>query len=113
MKILLKTVDQTIKAVQNLIIEDCRIAIRQIAYALGISVSTAHRIIHGELHMNKVCSRWVPHLLTPDQRYERVQSCQELLACYAAEGDNFFRIINSDESFMHYYQTEAKQSSEE
>ncbi len=72
------TDEQTVKAVENLIIEDRRITIQQIAYALGISAGTAHGVIHDQLHITKVSSRWVPHLLTPDQRYKRVQACQEL-----------------------------------
>ena len=61
--------------------------------------------------MTKASSRWVPHLLTPDQRYERVQSCQELLADYSIEGNDFlFRIITGDKSFLY---PESKQSSKE
>jgi hypothetical protein len=64
--------------------------------------------------MTENCSRWVPHLLTADQRHERVQSCQELLDRYLAEGNNFlFRIITGDESFLHYSQPESKQSSKQ
>ncbi|CAF3559456.1 unnamed protein product [Rotaria sp. Silwood1] len=64
--------------------------------------------------MTKVCSRWVPHLLTPDQRHERVRACQELLARYSIERNDFiFRIITGDESWMYYYQPESKQSSKQ
>ncbi|CAF0942762.1 unnamed protein product [Rotaria sp. Silwood1] len=108
------TDDQTIKAVECLIIEDRRITIQQIADALGISTGTVHDSIHEHLHMTKVCSRWVPHLLTPDQRHERVRACQELLARYSIERNDFiFRIITGDESWMYYYQPESKQSSKQ
>jgi histone-lysine N-methyltransferase SETMAR len=108
------TDDQTVGAVESLIIENRRITIQEIADALGISTYTVHGIIHDKLHMTKVSSRWAPHLLIPDQRHERVQSCLELLARYSAEGDDFlFRIITGDESFLYYYQPESKQSSKE
>lgn len=83
------TDNQTIKAVENLIIEDRRIAIHQKAYALDISVSTVHHIIHDELQ-------------------------KEILVRYTAERDEFrFRIITGDQSFIHYCQPALKQSSKQ
>ncbi|CAF1555029.1 unnamed protein product [Rotaria sp. Silwood1] len=108
------TDDQTIADVESLIIEDRRITIQQIADILSISTGTVHGIIHDHLHMTKVSSRWVPHLLTPDQRHERVQACQELLTRYSTAGDDFlFRIIIGDESFLYYYQLDSKKSSKQ
>lgn len=73
-----------------------------------------HGILHDQLHMTKVCARWVPHLLTPDQRHERVQACEELLARYSMEGNDFlYRIVTGDESFFYYYEPESKRSSKE
>ncbi|CAF2642224.1 unnamed protein product [Rotaria sp. Silwood2] len=79
------TDDKTIKGAECLIIENRRITIEKIADALGISTGTIHGIIHEHFHMTKVSSRWVPHLLTPDKRHERVQTCPEVLARYAIE----------------------------
>ena len=92
------TDDQTVRAVEGLIIEDRRITIQQIAYAVGVPNYTENGIIHDQLHMTNVSSRWVPYLVTSDQKHERIQSCQELLARYLAEGNDFlFRIITGDE----------------
>ena len=44
--------------------------------------------MHDQLHMTQVSSRWVPHLVTPDQRHAHVQSWQELLVHYSAEGND-------------------------
>ncbi|CAF5001222.1 unnamed protein product [Rotaria sp. Silwood1] len=64
--------------------------------------------------MTTVCSTWVPHVLTPVQRHERVEACRELLARYEKEGNDFlFRIITDDESWFYYYQLESKQSSKQ
>ena len=57
--------------------------------------------------MTEVCSTWVPHLLTPLQRHERVEACEELLAHYEEEGNDFLSRINTgDESCFYYYQPE-------
>ena len=61
--------------------------------------------------MTKVCSTWVPHLLAPLQRDERVEACEERLARYEEEeGDDFLsRIITGDKSWFYYYPPESKQ----
>ena len=105
------TDERNIKAGENLVVENRRITIYEIAEILGISSGTVHGILHDHLHMTKVCSTWVPHLPTPLQRHERVETREELLARYEEEGNNFLsRIITGDESWSYYYQPEPKQS---
>ncbi|CAF1247754.1 unnamed protein product, partial [Rotaria sordida] len=73
-----------------------------------------HGILHEQSHITKVCSRWVPHLVIPDQRHKRVEACQELLARYSIEKNHFlFRIITGDELLFYYYQPESKRSSKQ
>ena len=70
-----------------------------------------HGILHDHLHMTKVCLTWAPHLLTPLQRHERVEACEELLARHDEEGNDFLsRIITSDRSWFYYYRSEPNQS---
>ena len=56
------TDEKNIKAIENLVVEDRRITIQEIAKILGISSGTVHGILHDHVHMTKVCSTWVPHL---------------------------------------------------
>lgn len=108
------TDDQTIEAVESLVIEDRRITIQQISDILRSSTGTVHNILHEQLRMTKFCSTWVPHLLTLDQRHQRVEACEELLARYSMEGNDFlFRIVTGDESFFYFYQPESKQTSKQ
>ena len=62
------TNEKNIKAVEKLVVEDRQITIQEIAQILGISSSTVHGIFYDHLHMSKVYSTWVQHLLTPLQR---------------------------------------------
>ena len=104
------TGERTIRAIEDLVIEDRRITIQATAEILSISSGTVHGILHDHLHMTKVCSTWVQHLLTPVQRHERVEAAEELLARYEKEGNDFlFRITTGDESWFYYYQPESKQ----
>ena len=44
------------------------------------------------------------------QRHKRVEACEELLARYEEEGNDFVsRIITGDELCFYYYQPESKQ----
>ena len=44
----------------------------------------------GLLGYTKVCSRWVPRMLTPEKKHKRVEICEELLKRYREKGRNFF-----------------------
>ena len=47
--------EKSIKAVENLVVEDRRLTIQEIAEILGILSGTVHGILHDHLHMIKVC----------------------------------------------------------
>jgi len=48
-----------------IVMEDCRMKMRDIAEIVGISIDRVHNILHKELEMKKLCARWV---LTIDQK---------------------------------------------
>jgi histone-lysine N-methyltransferase SETMAR len=77
-----------ITAVDDLVKNDRRIASRMIAESLNISKTVVLRILKEDLGKRKLCARFVPHSLTPEQREDRVASCQDLIAM--ADADNFF-----------------------
>jgi len=57
-----------------------------------------HDIINSQLGMRKVYTRWILKLLTPLQRMNRVECCQELLQQTEANPIQFLsRIVTSDE----------------
>ena len=56
---------------------DRQVSIRRVAYELPIPKITIHEIMDNQLGMKKVCTWWVPKLLTPIQRANRVDCCQE------------------------------------
>ena len=54
--------------------------------------------------MSKVCTRWLPKLLTPIQHMNRVQCCQELLQEIDANPVKFLdRIVTGDEFWIYHY----------
>jgi hypothetical protein len=64
-----------IAALGDLVKNDRRIASRMIAESLNIPKTVVLRIL-GKI---KLCARFVPHSLTPEQKEDRVTSCQEII----------------------------------
>ena len=65
------TIDENIKAVEWIVMRDRQISIRRVAYELGIPKTTIHEIMNNHIGMKKVCTQWIPKLLTPIQRANR------------------------------------------
>ena len=103
------TTDENIEAVERIVMRDRQISMRRLAEELGI----IHEIMNNHMGMKKVCTWWVPKLLTPIQRANRVDRCQELLQQSEVNPDKFFDcIVIGDKSWIHHYdplsQLEAK-----
>jgi len=64
----------------DLVKKDRRIASRMIAESLNIPKTVVLRILKENLGKRKLCARFVPHCLTPEQREDRVTSCQDIIA---------------------------------
>ncbi|XP_025191027.1 protein GVQW3-like [Melanaphis sacchari] len=62
---------ETIEAVEKLLRSDRRLKIREMATQLDLLKTTVHEIVHEKLNFRKVCSRWVPKMLTPDPHIQR------------------------------------------
>jgi len=60
-----------VEKIHGMIMEDRRMKVREIAEAVGISTERVHNILHEKLHVKKLCARWVPRLLTLDQKRTR------------------------------------------
>jgi len=87
---------------------DRRITQKQVAGRLGMSIERVVYIIG----YTKVCSRWVPRMLTPEKKQKRVEICEELLKRYREEGDQFLlNIVTGDESWIHHFDPEEKRLS--
>jgi len=76
-------------AVAGLVKNGCQIASRMIAEPLNIPKTVLLRILKEDLGKRKLCARFVPHSLTPEQREDRVTSCQDIIA-----------MANADKTFL-------------
>ena len=55
------------------ILDDLRMKVPEIAETIGISKERVGYILHEELDTKKLCARWVPRLLTADQKRTRMK----------------------------------------
>ena len=68
-----------IPAVKIVVEQDARLSVRDIASCTGISEGSVQTFLKKRLDLRKVCSRWVPHLLTEEQKIQCLKCAQELL----------------------------------
>ena len=55
-------------AVKIVVEQDARLSVKDIANCTGISEGSMQTILKKCLDLRKVCARWVPHLLTEEQK---------------------------------------------
>jgi hypothetical protein len=64
---------EIIEQVHDMILDDRRIKVREIVETIGISKESVRYILHEELDMKTLWARWVPRLLTADQKRTRMK----------------------------------------
>lgn len=107
------TTDEMQSRVDALIQENRRIKQHEIANILGISKDRVCFMVKN-LGYRKLCARWVPKMLTLENKAARVEVCRALLRRYDQEGDEFLsQIATGDESWIHHYDPEEKRQSME
>ena len=81
------TTPEIIDQIHELILEDRRISSKSIVQQLGISRERVASIIHEDLDMLKLSTKWIPKCLDADQKRQRCQPSEQIL--------NFFRAIQT------------------
>ena len=86
-----------------------------IAEFFNIPTTVFLRILKEDLGKRKLCARFVPHSLTPEQREDRVTSCQDITAMADADKGFFFfnKIITGDGAWCFADDPERKRQSSE
>ncbi len=106
-----KRTPEAVEAVQTAVGEDKRKTCAHIAEETGLSCCTVHRIVRGELQMKKKAPKFVPHILTDEQKQMRMKLCSQNLALLADHPDLLEYIVTGDESSVPLYDPDTKFSS--
>ncbi|XP_050043947.3 histone-lysine N-methyltransferase SETMAR-like [Dermacentor andersoni] len=103
--------DQVIAEVNAVVTRDRHVTIREIAEVVGMSTFSAHFIMTEDLAMKRVAAKFVPKLLTEEQKQLRVEVSQGMLDSTDSDPDFMNTIITGDESWVYGYDPETKSQS--
>lgn len=99
--------------VRVLLTNDRRLTLRLIAEELGISKDTVGTIVHEELGKRKICSRFVPHMLTDEQKARRCETSGDFIDTCDRDPTFLGSIVTGDESWCYQYDPATKRQSME
>ncbi|KAF7279480.1 hypothetical protein GWI33_007194 [Rhynchophorus ferrugineus] len=75
--------DEHIKTSHKMTLNDRKLKLNEIADTLKISTERVHYIIHEYLGIRKLCTKWVSHELTFDQKQRWVNDLEQCLKMMA------------------------------
>ena len=106
------TTDENVEIVHSLVTCDRKRYLQHIATKAGISFGAVQSILTDILGMFKVSARWVPRMLTEDQKRNRLDISRYLLSRYEDDPEEFMdRVVTQYETWVHHFDLESiKQS---
>jgi len=105
------TTPETVARIQELIRQDRRRTIRNIAEEVEVGYGTCQWVLTEELGMHRVATKFVPRILTADQKQQNVNVCTELRQLASDDETFLSRVITGDESWVNGYDPETKRQS--
>ena len=78
---------------RSVIRENRRLTVREVSEEVGICKSSCHTILTDKLKMHRVAAKFVPRLLTEEQKQNRVTVSQDLLDRSNTD-ENFLRTFS-------------------
>jgi len=86
-----------------------RLTVRELADDCDISLGSCHAILADVLHMERVCAKFVPRLITDDQGDQRQTIARDLFERLCEDMLLLKNIVTGDESCVYGYDRETKQ----
>lgn len=101
------TTDDQVDAIHCMVLNDRCLSVKQTAKFIGISSGSVHAVLTEILGMSELSARWVPKMLTPDQKLQRVNISRTLLThCYVEPKNLLCKLITQDETWIHHFKPE-------
>jgi transposase len=93
--------------VREVVRSNRHLTVREVAEEVSISKTVCHKILTKNLGMHRIAAKFVPRLLTDDQKQNQADVSKELLG--QANDDNFLKnIITGDETWVYGYDVKTK-----
>ena len=101
--------EKNVATVKTLIEEDARYTAQEIEQLSGIHSSSVLKILRERLGRRKICARWVPHLLTHEQKQSRVRPASQVIEKYdKCDPRRLEEIVTGDETWIYHFQPDSK-----
>lgn len=105
--------ENAIKTVREFIKNQPKSSLKLMEMELNISKTSIYRILTEHLGLRKVCSRFVPHKLTDDQKLRRIQHSKDIIKESKKDRNFLYNIVTGDETWCFQYDPETKRQSAE
>ena len=106
--------EENVMKIREIVLSDRKMKVREIAEASKLSYGSALTVLHDNLGMKKLNAKWVPRLLTPCQKQQRIDDSKACLKIFNRNKADFLRrYVTMDETWIHHYTPESKRSSAE
>jgi len=94
--------EENIRHIEQELLSDRWLKLKEISERLEISKTTVIRIIHKHLHMKKVSAKWETRLLSSIQKEHRL-TCQKILElCCGNQKQVLESVVTGDETMVLY-----------
>ena len=98
-----------IAAVKIVVEQDARLSVKDITSCTGISEGSVQTILKKRLDLRKVCARSVAHLLTEEQKTQRLKCARELLKTYKGCNSRVnSNLLTGDETWVHMFEPQRR-----
>ncbi len=74
-------------------------------------MGTVHKTLRKDLKMSRVCAKFVPRLLSDEEKTHRMVTCQEWIDMVEEDSEVLSHVITGDESWVWMYDPETKMES--
>jgi len=100
-----------VKKISQLLLQNRHLLLRMLADEVNIGKDTVRKIVFEDLWKRKVCSHFIPHSLTAEQKDQRIAACRDLIATADSDPDFFKKIVTGDETWCFTYDLTTKRQS--
>ena len=100
--------EKNFATVKTLIEEDAHYTVQEIKELSGIHSSSVLKILREGLGLPKICPRWVPHLLTDEQKQSRVRLASQVIEKYdKCDPSGLEEIVTGDDTWIYHFQPDS------
>ena len=90
--------EEVIDQVREKVLEDVRLTVQEIVAEVGISTGSVHFILTEDLNLRRVSAKFVPKLLTEQQKELRKEISEDMLDLTNLDPEFIKTIITGDET---------------